>query len=218
LTDESLIREVDEEVRQDEYKKLWDRFGTLIMGVAALIVFGVGGVKAWQYYEQKQSAEAGVVYFDALRKSRDGKTEDALAALKAVKQAGYGQLAKLEEAALLEKSDKLDEAVKAYDAYTADASNQPVLQDIARIRAGYILVDTETPDALLSRLGRYDKEGNPWRHQAREIFGLAAWRNKDYAMADRYMKAITADAETPAGLRQRASMMVQLIAPMLPQK
>jgi hypothetical protein len=218
VTDESLIREVDEEVRQDEYKRIWDRFGTLIMAVAAAIVLGVGGVQAWQYYTQKQSEEAAVVYFEALRKSRDGKDEDALAALKAVQQKGYGQLAKLEEASLLEKKGDLDKAVAAYDAYAADPANQPVLQDIARIRAGYILVDTSTPDQLLSRLGRYDKEGNAWRHQAREIFGLAAWRTGDFVMADRYMKAIAADAETPAGLRQRAVLMAQLIAPKLPPK
>ena len=37
MTDESLIREVDEEVRRDEFKKLWDRFGSLFTGLAVLM-------------------------------------------------------------------------------------------------------------------------------------------------------------------------------------
>ncbi len=218
MTDESLIREVDEEVRQDEYKKLWDRFGTLIMGVAALVVAGVGGTQAWQYYQQKQSEQAAVVYFDALKKSEAKKYDDASAALKAVTHGGYAQLAKLEEAALLASKGDTENAVAAFDAFAADSSHPVVLQDVARIRAGYLLVDTAKPDELLTRLGRYDKEGNAWRHQAREIFGLAAWRTGDMTMADRYMNAIVADPETPAAMRQRATMMVQLIAPKLSAK
>jgi hypothetical protein len=218
VTDESLIREVDEEVRQEEYKKLWDRYGTLWLAVAAAIVLGVGGLQAWRYYEQRQSEDAAVVYFDALRKSGDGKIEDALAALKAVSQPGYGQLAKLEEAALLAEQGDRSKSVAAYDAIAADPNVNPVLQDLARIHAGYILADTVKPDELLTRLGRYDKEGNAWRHQAREVFGLAAYRTGDMTMADRYMKSIATDPETPAAMRQRAQMMVQLIAPRLPPK
>jgi hypothetical protein len=218
VTDESLFREVDEEVRQDEYKKIWDRYGTLMMAVATLVVVGVGGLKGWQYYQQKQSEEAAVVYFDALKKSEAGKPDDAIGALKAINQAGYGQLARLEQASQLAKKGDAAKAIAAYDAFALDGQNQPVLQDVARIRAAYLLVDTAKPDELLTRLGRYDKDGNAWRHQAREVFGMVAWRTGDFTMADRYMNAIVADPETPAALRQRAQMMVQLIAPKLPAK
>ncbi len=218
MTDESLIREVDEEVRQDEYKKLWDRYGTLMMAAAVAAVCAVAGWQAWTYYQQKQSEQAAVVYFDALKKSEDGKYDDALAALKAIDQKGYGQLGKLEEAAVLAAKGESEKAIASYDAISVDAANAKVIQDIARIRAGYLLVDTVKPDELLSRLGQYDKDGNAWRHQAHEIFGLAAWRAGDFTMADRYMNAIVADPETPLNLRQRAQMMVQLIAPKLPAK
>lgn len=216
MTDESLIREVDEDVRQDEYKRIWNRFGTLIMAVAALVLVGVGGTQAWQYYQQKQTEQAAVVYFDALKKAQDGKPDDAIGAFKAITQSGYGQLARLEEAAVLAGKGETEKAIAAYDAFASDPGNQLVLQDLARIRAAYLLVDTTKPDELLTRLGRFDKEGNAWRHQAREVFGMSAWRTGDFTMANRYMSAIVADAETPGALRQRAQMMLQLIAPKLP--
>jgi len=217
VTDESLFREVDEEVRQDAYKKLWDRFGNLFIALAVVVVGVVGGIKGWQYYQQTQSETAAFVFSEALKKAADGKNDDALAALKAVKHSGYSQLARLREAAILADTGEAEKAVAAYDAIAADASVDPALADLARIRAGYLLVDTATPDALLGRLGKFDKDGEIWRHQAREIFGLAAWRTGDYVMADRYMNAIFADPETPAGMRQRAQVMVQLIAPNLPK-
>jgi hypothetical protein len=218
VTDESLFREVDEEVRQDEYQKIWKRYGNLIMAVAAAVVLGFGGLKYWQYYQQTQAEQAASIYFDALQKAGQEKFEDATAALKSVAHPGYKSLARLQEAGILASQNKTEEALAAYDAIAADGSVEKVLQDVARIRAAYLLVDTVKPDALLSRISQYDVDTSPWRFQAREIFGLTAWRTGDYTMADRYMNALVADPKTPVGMRQRARMMVQLIAPRLATK
>ena len=217
-TDESLFREVDEEVRQDEYKKIWDRYGKHFTTLAILAVAGVAAFQGWHYYQTKQAEDAGAVYFAALKKAADGKTDDALSALAAVNHSGFGQLAALQSAALLAKKGDAEKAVAAYDAFAANATNDPALVDLARIKAGYILVDTATPDQLLPRLGKFDKDGVVWRQEAREIFGLAAWRVKDYAMADRYIQALYTDAEATPSMKQRAQIMIQLIAPNLAKK
>jgi hypothetical protein len=217
-TDESLFREVDEEVRQDEYKKLWDRHGRKITAVAILIVAAVAAFQGWNAYSARQAEGAGAIYLDALRKANDGKTDDALAALGAVNHAGFGQLAKLREAILLGTKGDVEKSVAALDAFAADPKNDPALVDVARIRAGYALVDTAKPDELLTRLGRYDNETSNWHNEAREIFGLTAWRTKDYTMADRYFKAIRDGKDATPSQRQRAEMMLQLIAPNLATK
>jgi hypothetical protein len=218
VTDESLIREVDEEVRQDEYQKLWKKHGTKIIGAVLVAVLAVAGFEGWKYYQKSQAEQASIVYLDAVQKANDGKHDDALAAIAAVKHQGFAQVAKLREAAVLADKGDTEKAIAAYEAFIADASNDVVLVDLARIRQGYIMVDTKTPDELLTKLGKFDKEGNAWRHAAREIFGLAAYRVKDFAMADRYMNAIFADPDAPQSLKQRAQVMVQLIAPELPKK
>ena len=217
-TDESLFREVDEEVRQDEYKKIWDRYGKHFTTLAILAVAAVAAFQGWRYYQVKQAEDAGAVYFAALNKAADGKTDDALSALAAVNHAGFGQLAAMQSAALLAKKGDTEKAVAAYDAFAANVANDPALADMARIKAGYILVDTATPDQLLPRLGKFDKDGTIWRQEAREIFGLAAWRSKDYVMADRYMQAVYADVEATPSMKQRAQIMIQLIAPNLVKK
>lgn len=218
MTDESLIREVDEEVRQDEYKKLADRHGSKVIAVIAAIVLAVAGYEGWKYYQKSQAEVASVVYLDAVRKADDGKYDDALASLAAIKHPGFEQLGKLREAAVIAAMGDADKAIAAYDAIIGNKSTDPVLADLARIRQGYLLVDKSSPDELLTRLGTFDKDGNAWRHAAREIFGLSAYRVKDYTMADRYMNAIFADPEAPQALKQRAQVMVQLIAPELVKK
>ncbi len=218
MTDESLIREVDEEVRQDEYKKFADRHGSKLIAVIAAIVLAVAAYEGWKYYQTSQAELASVVYLDAVKKADDGKYDDALAALAAIKHPGFAQLGKLREAAVIAAKGDADKAIASYDAIIADTSIDPVLADLARIRQGYLLVDKSTPDELLTKLGSFDKDGNAWRHAAREIFGLSAYRVKDYTMADRYMNAIFADPEAPQALKQRAQVMVQLIAPELVKK
>jgi hypothetical protein len=218
VTDESLIREVDEEVRQDEYKKFWDRHGSKLIALAALLVLGVAAFEGWTYFQRTQAETASVVYLDAVKKAADGKYEDALAALAAVKHPGFVELGRLQKAAIIAADGDVNKALAEYDAIIVDKSVDPVLADLARIRQGYLLVDKATPDELLTKLGMFDKDGNAWRHAAREIFGLVAFRVKDFTMADRYMNAIFADPDAPQAIKQRAQVMVQLIAPELAKK
>ena len=200
MTDESLIREVDDEVRQDEYKKLWDRYGTSLSGLVFLVVAAVAGFQGYKYDQQTQAEEASIVYSDAVKKANAGKYDDALSALAVVKHAGFGQLAKMREAAVLADKGDIDKAAAVYDAVALDSATDPALADLARIRGGYLLVDKVTPDQLLTKLGKFDKEGSDWRFAAREIFGLSAFRTKDFVMADRYMNAIFVDPDAPQAM------------------
>ena len=52
---DSLLREVDEELRRDQMNKIWERYSGLIFGVAALIVVGVWGYK---FLESRRIAAA----------------------------------------------------------------------------------------------------------------------------------------------------------------
>lgn len=215
---EALFREVDEEVRQEEMMKLWNRYGRHMIVLAIVLISAVAAWQGWKYYELQQAQTAGSVYYDALKKVADGKLDDASASLAAVNHKGFGSLAKLEQAAILATKGDTDKSIAAYDAFAADTSNDSALADLARIRAGYLLVDSQSPDQLLTRLGPFDNETSIWRNEAREIFGLSAWRVKDYAMANRYFGAIVIDPKAGAGLKQRAQMMLQLVAPNLPPK
>ena len=217
-TDESIFREVDEEVRTEEYKKIWDRYGKYVSALAVAAVLAVAGFQAWTYYQTKQAEDASLIYLDAVKKAADGKSEDAIAAFAAVHHDGFGQLGQLRIAQMLADKGDVEKAVAAFDAFAADAKSDASLADLARIRAGYLLVDTATPDDLVVRLGRFDTEGNVWRNAMREIIGLAAWRIKDFTKAQSNMAAIYADGKAPGAMRQRAQILIQLIAPNLPVK
>ncbi len=217
MSDESLFREVDEEVRQEQFKKLWDRYGNAVIALCIVVVAAVAGYKGWQYWQTRQAEAAALTFFEATKLAGAGKTDEALKQFESISHQGYEALARLREANLLAAQGKSDDAVKAYDAVAADGRANAALRDLARIRAGYVLADTLKPDELSARVGSFDQPGNPWRHAAREILGIAAWRSGDYALANKAMGAILADADTPVALRQRAETLSELLIPLLPQ-
>ena len=67
MSDRDFFREVDEAVRQDRYKQLWDQYGIYAIGAAAAVVLAVAGHKAWTYWQDKQAQEAGAKFTQALR-------------------------------------------------------------------------------------------------------------------------------------------------------
>lgn len=218
MSDESLFREVDEDVRQEQFKKLWARYGNLIMALCVLVIAGVAGYQGWKYWQARQADAAGENFFTAVALAESGKSDDALKQFEAVSHEGFAVLGKLREAGILAAKGQAPEAVSLYDAVAANGSVDATLRDLARVRAALALTDTASPADLAARLKPFDTAANPWRHTAREIMATALWRAKDYTSADKQVQAILADGETPGGVRQRAKILADLMAPLIAKK
>ncbi|RDV01859.1 tetratricopeptide repeat protein [Undibacter mobilis] len=212
-----IFNEVDEEVRREKLKALWDRYSLVIIAVAVLIVAGIGGWRAYEYYVGQKASVAGAAFEDAVTLSEQGKhaeAEKAFAKVAGEAPKGYAVLARFRAAAELAAANpgKPEEAVKAYGAIAADGSLGPLWQDLAAVRAGLLLVDSAPYADLRSRLEPITAAGRPYRHTARELLALSAFRANDVAETRRYIDMISADAETPPGSRQRVEVLSALIA------
>ena len=218
MSDESLFREVDEEVRQEQFKKLWDRYGNAVVALCLVVVAAVAGFKGWQYWQVKQAETAAGAFFAAGALAADGKSDEALKQYGTISHSGYGTLARLRAANVQLAAGKTADAVKAYDAIAADTSIAQPLRDAARLRAAYALVDTAKPEDLAGRVNTLDAPGNAWRHAARQVMALSMWRAGDYAGAQRQVAAMLSDGETPPGIRQSAQALNDLLLPLADKK
>jgi hypothetical protein len=50
-----IFSEVDEEVRRERLKKLWERYGGLLIAACVLVVVAVGGWRTYEWYQAKES-------------------------------------------------------------------------------------------------------------------------------------------------------------------
>ena len=207
-----IFREVDEDVRRERLQKLWERHSNLIVAAALLVVLAVGGWRGYEYWENQKAAESGSAFEAAVTLAEAGKQAEARAEFgKVAKEgsAGYRTLARFRDTAELGKLNPAA-AVKEYDALAADGSIGRTLQDLAVVRGAMIDVDTAPLADLAAKLEPLTVAGRPFRHSAREILALAAWRANDQAAAKRWFDLIATDAETPAGMRQRIDVLMAL--------
>jgi hypothetical protein len=210
-----LFDEVDEEVRREQLKKLWDKYSIYIVALAILIVAGVGGWRGYEYLEAKKAAEAGAAFDRAVELSEQNKhaeAEAAFADLAARAPSGYRVLARLRMAAELATRDP-QAAAKAYDEIAADRGARVAEQDLSRVRAAQLLVDSSTYPNMLQRLEAATSATSTFRHTARELLALSAWRANDATAARQWLDLIANDAETPPSLRSRAEALEALLPP-----
>ncbi|WP_291867205.1 tetratricopeptide repeat protein [Bradyrhizobium sp.] len=210
-----LFDEVDEDVRRDQLKKIWDQYSIYIVAGALLIIAAVGGWRGYAYLEAKKAAEAGAAFDKASELSEQNKhteAEAAFADLAAKAPSGYRTLARLRAAAEAVSRDP-QAAARLYDDIAADRSVGAPEQDLARVRAAGLLLETSAYPDMLQRLEPATAPGSTFRHTARELLALSAWRASDTAAARQWLDVIANDAETPPSLRSRAEALQALLPP-----
>lgn len=210
-----FFSEVDDAVRREQLKKLWDKYWIVIIAAVILIIAGVGGWRGYQYVQGQNAEKTGTAFNQAMRLADQGKhsqAETAFAAIAAKAPKGYRTLARLQaagqEAALDPKA-----AAKMYDAIAADDSVGAEFQALARVRAAGLLVDSISYAEMERRIGQDTKPDSAFRFTARELLALSAFRAKDIAATRKWLDMIALDGETPPSVRQRAEALQALLPP-----
>ena len=207
-----IFQEVDEEVRRERLKKLWERYGIYAIALCVLIVAAVAGWRSYEWWEAKKAAEAGSAFQAAAALAAEGKAkeaEEAFAKIASDAPASYRLLARFREAAEAARRDP-KAAVAIYDQLAADGGVRGELKDLAALRAGMILVDTAPYSEMVQRLDPLTAPDRAFRHSARATLALAAWRAKDSTAMKRWTDMILADQETPPGTRGQIQMLLAL--------
>lgn len=214
MSDDSFIREVNEEIRQDQAKALWDRFGPLVLAFAVLVVLATAAFVAWEYWRESRSGGSGDAFSQAQQLAKDGKTDEALAAFKKLEDEGHGAypvLARMRTATVLANKGDAKGAVAVFDQVAADSGTDAALRDVAKLRAALLLIDSGTYGDVSQRAGPLAVDTNPLRNSAREALGLSAWKEGKSADAAKLFEQITGDDGASQNQRQRANMMIELI-------
>lgn len=210
-----IFDEVNEDVRREQLKRFWDKYSLLIVLLAIVIVGGVGGWRGYQYLESKKTVETSAAFDRAIDLSEQKKHAEAEAAFNKIAvdaPSGYRTLARLRAAGEVAERDKAA-AVPLYDAIAADRSVNLAEQDLAKVRAAGLVVDSAGYDDMKKRLEAVTAPAGTYRHTARELLALSAWRNGNADAARQWLDQIANDGETPSGMRSRAEALQALLPP-----
>ncbi len=205
-----LIKEVDEDLRQERLESMWKRYGGLFVGASALVVVAVAGFQGWNAWDAKQRQQSSVHFNEAIQLIEQGKRDQAqtiLGKLVADGTSGYRVLAELKLADLRQEAGDLGAAAALYEKVAASGA-EATYRDVARLKAAYLKLDGADPAAIVTLAEPLAVESSAWRHSAREILALAAAKKGDGAKAADIYRKIADDQAAPQGLRTRAAEML----------
>ncbi len=210
---DDLFREVDEEVRQDRYIKIWKRYGIYISALVVTIILITVGVVVWRDIERSALESNSEVLISAIESSSDRQNE-ALEQLKIIGDEGnegYRLLAKLREGAILSKMGDISGAVLVYDSIALDNSQDEIYRDLASVLAVSHGMSIMSLGEVEDRLASIIVEINPWRYSARELLATAIMVSGDKKRAIKEFKPLVDDTKAPAGVRARAAEMLVIL-------
>jgi hypothetical protein len=204
-----IFDEVAEDLRAERARRLWARYGRLVLAALFVVLAGVGGHQGWRWYEAREAERAGTAFMAAHRAA-----EAEGADLKAMAQrfeeasrgapAGYRDLARLRAAALKAETGELPEALRLYDAIAADSSADPLYRDLASLLWVIRSLDQGDLAMLAARITPLTRPDSAWNASAREVAALIALRAGRRDEARQAFQALAADVTAPRGVRERA--------------
>ena len=170
-----FVEEVEERLRAERYGSLARRY--LPWFVAALVAAIVGWLGVWGYnaWRDRNIGQASIAYDKGLTALSTGDLTGAFSAFQPIGKSGppgYRTLALLQESNLRLGAGNAAEAAALYDS-AAKAADNPILRDLAALRAAQTLMDTAPYAQIETRLKPLIAEGRPFTLQAREALAMA---------------------------------------------
>ena len=217
LTPESsdvFMREVDEALREDELRTLWQRYGrAAIVGLVVLLI-AVAGFLYWQHHRtsvaERQGEQLDTV-LDALAAGQTAKAEAPLAELAQSDAEGYRAMAKFTQADLLLQKNDLAGAAAIFGQVAKDESLPQPFRDLALVRQTSAEYDTLQPQQVVDRLRGLATEGNAFLGSAGEMVAVAYLRMNQREQAGRLFATMARDVTVPQSIRQRAIQMAGVL-------
>lgn len=209
-SEDSFLREVDEELRRDQLTGFWKRWGRWLIAAIGLGLAALAGWLIWQDRQAKASAVESEQLDDALRKATTGNdagTRKALEPLKTSSNEGYRATALLTDAALLLQKKDLDGAAKLYGQIATDEKIPEPWRQLALVRQSSVQFDRLAPDEVIARLSPLAIKGNPWFGSAGEMVAIAYLKKNRIQPAAKMFADIAADETVPESIRGRAANM-----------
>jgi hypothetical protein len=208
-----FIEEVEEQLRSDRYRSIaikaapW--FAALLGGIVA-VWLAVWGFNVWR---DRNIAAASVTYDKALTELAQGDQTGAyndFGPIAASGPAGYKTLALMQQGNIRLSAGKNGDAAGLFDRAAA-AAPDPMLGDLARLRAVLALMDSTPFAQLQTRLAVLIGDKKPFDLQAREALAMAKLAAGKTSEARGDFNALAITLGVSQAMRARAQAAIALI-------
>ena len=184
-----------------------------MLGGALAIIAAAAGYQGWQSWSMARREASSEAFFQALRAADEGQLVLAGAGLETLAENGAGSYPAL---ALMERGivalDQGDpEAAASFFERAAHQTSEPILHDLAELKAVWARWDALSFSEIDIRLSSLTGDTRPYRFLAREAIAAAALRDDQLDRAREHYQFLSFAFEAPDGVRRRAQEALALI-------
>ena len=212
--DDAFFREVDEDYRRDQTIKFFEDYGAYFLAGAFVILAVVAGYNFQQNRRAHQAAAGGDTLSNAMVLAETGKPDEAQKVLTSLAENGPGSyriVARLHAAGESAAKNDQETARAEYKGVARDDAAPEALREFARLQLAALSLNEASYEELARDLESFRSGTSRWRFSAKEILGLAAFKEGKLAEAEQLFGEIRSDGEAPQGMRQRAEVLLTLL-------
>jgi hypothetical protein len=204
---ETFVREVDENLRRDQLRDFFQKYGNWLIAAVILFLGASGGFIWWKQHQVERTAaqveKLATIYKDV----GSGNMAQAPQQLDELSKSGSKAVrasALFARAALALQQNDTKAATGTYKSIANDDSLPKPYRDIALIRQTALEFDQLQPQDVIARLAPLTKPGEPWFGSAGEMTALALIKQGKRQEAGQLFSAIAKDKGVPETIRGRA--------------
>jgi len=209
---EEFIREVDEELQEERYAKIWRKIGPYVISLAIGIVLFTSGVVFWNNYTEDKKQKLGDDFTAAVELIKEEDFDTALIALERITDKasdGYVTIAKMKKASILIQKKQIMAGLEIYEDLEKTAFDQS-FKDMSTILFVLNAIDHKPSDILLDKIERLT-ENSSWKFSALELKGFILLNDKKFAESKKTFNTIIEMGNAPTTLASRARDMVDFL-------
>lgn len=214
---DEFLEEVQKDIRQEKFLKLWKQYAKqIISGVVAVVVIVVG-YNLWGHYQQNKRIQMADKMISAQEMIARGETEKAKVVLNSLSgyQHIYEQLGQFQKAGLLIQlgsEENIKEAIGIYDQLTSNTKVDTFWRELASLL--FVMNSVDLPgrniEELINKLNPLTSDQNPWRYFAKEMKALLLYQKGDVEKSIELFIQLVQDNQTPSGISMRSRLMIQI--------
>ena len=209
---EEFVREVDEDIKEEERIKLWKKVFPYVVSVSLGIIIFTSGYVFWNNYTDSLNQQLGDDFTAAVQLANEEDLDASILALDRIVDEGsdgYVTLAKMKKASLLIQRGELKLGLNIYLDLERNAVDQS-FRDIASILYVLNSMDTEDPQVLLEKINKLESS-QIWRSSALEMKAFLKLKQNKVEEARKIFEGILNLPSTPSSLATRAKNMVDYL-------
>lgn len=185
LEDKAIFDEVDEELKNEKFKQLINKYGGAILTFIVLVLAITVGYERISEWKISKAENKNIAYTKAITPSTN--YENNIVELENIvhTETGiYRDFAQLNIANILIENNQTNKGIEVLNKIVQDETFSPRTREIAAIKVATYKVDSASYNDIKTLIGYIAENPNSaWQNMAKELLAMSAIQAKDYETA-----------------------------------